>query len=122
MRTTVTLDADVAVQLERLMKEQGLGFKEALNLVLRRGFAGKDARPRKRHRTRAFRQGMGECAPGVDAVDRDILFDPQTSGGLLVALPPENLPGFAARMGEGGSWKRVGEFTAGGACPVRVLP
>lgn len=66
MRTTVTLDADVTVQLERLMKEQGLGFKEALNLVLRRGFAGKDTRPRKRHRTRAF--DTGEARIAVDSV------------------------------------------------------
>jgi hypothetical protein len=62
MRTTVTLDADVAVQLERLMKEQGLGFKEALNLVLRRGLAGKNGRPRKHYRTRVFDTGDARIA------------------------------------------------------------
>lgn len=32
-------------------------------------------------------------APGLDEVSQMMLFDPQTSGGLLIAVPPENLPG-----------------------------
>jgi hypothetical protein len=39
MRTTVTLDDDVAAQLERAMRESGKGFKQALNDVLREGLA-----------------------------------------------------------------------------------
>ncbi|MBC7247120.1 MAG: selenide, water dikinase SelD [Actinobacteria bacterium] len=78
--------------------------------------------PAGSHRNRDFLQGKVEFAAGVDVVDRDILCDPQTSGGMLIALPPENLPEFAARMGEEGSWRRVGEFVSGGACPVRVSP
>lgn len=78
--------------------------------------------PAGSYRNRDFLQGKVDFAAGVDAVDRDILFDPQTSGGLLIALPPEGLPEFAARMGEKDSWKRVGEFVSGGACTVRVLP
>lgn len=37
MRTTVTLDPDVAHQLHERMRERGTGFKETINDVLRRG-------------------------------------------------------------------------------------
>jgi hypothetical protein len=37
MRTTLTLDADVAVQLETLRRQQGLTLKDAVNDALRRG-------------------------------------------------------------------------------------
>lgn len=37
MRTTVTLDADVAAKLKQTAREQGISFKEALNSNVRRG-------------------------------------------------------------------------------------
>ena len=37
MRTTVTLDDDVEVVLERLRRDEGLGLSEALNQLVRRG-------------------------------------------------------------------------------------
>ncbi|MBS1861385.1 MAG: antitoxin [Actinobacteria bacterium] len=37
MRTTVTLDPDVAARLRRLMEEGDLSFKEALNATVRAG-------------------------------------------------------------------------------------
>jgi len=39
MRTTVTLDDDVAARLEARMRESGNGFKQTLNETLRRGLA-----------------------------------------------------------------------------------
>ncbi|MTV27827.1 antitoxin [Nitriliruptoraceae bacterium ZYF776] len=39
MRTTVTLDPDVEAHLRRVMRERGIGFKQALNDAVRRGFA-----------------------------------------------------------------------------------
>ena len=39
MRTTVTLDDDVAVAVERLRREQGLGTSAALNTLARQGLA-----------------------------------------------------------------------------------
>jgi hypothetical protein len=39
MRTTVTLDSDVAEQLDRAMRESGKGFKQALNDALRLGLS-----------------------------------------------------------------------------------
>jgi hypothetical protein len=37
MRTTVTLDADVAAKLKQTARERGISFKEALNSNVRRG-------------------------------------------------------------------------------------
>lgn len=42
MRTTVTLDEDLAVRLEQRRSERGLTFKEALNDAVRRGLAAAD--------------------------------------------------------------------------------
>ncbi len=41
MRTTVTLDPDVAAQLQALARERGISFKEALNTSVRAGISGK---------------------------------------------------------------------------------
>lgn len=40
MRTTITLDADVADRLTDLQRDRGLSFKDAINETLRRGLAG----------------------------------------------------------------------------------
>lgn len=37
MRTTVTLDPDLAARLRTLARERGTSFRETLNTVLRRG-------------------------------------------------------------------------------------
>jgi hypothetical protein len=39
MRTTVTLDPDVHALVRKLMRERGIGFKEAVNLAIRSGLA-----------------------------------------------------------------------------------
>lgn len=39
MRTTVTLDPDVAARLRELVRERGVSFKEALNNAIRAGLA-----------------------------------------------------------------------------------
>jgi hypothetical protein len=45
MRTTVTLEPDVAERLSQLMKERNLTFKEAVNSTLRKGLgSGVEAR------------------------------------------------------------------------------
>ncbi len=38
MRTTVTLDPDVAAKLKQTARDSGISFKEALNTTVRRGF------------------------------------------------------------------------------------
>ena len=40
MRTTVTIDADVAAGLDDIMRAKKISFKKALNDVLRRGLSG----------------------------------------------------------------------------------
>ena len=55
MRTTLTLDDDVAVALERLRKSRDTGLKELVNDVLRRGLKTMSAPPKLRQtfRTRS---------------------------------------------------------------------
>jgi len=38
MRTTVTLDPDIAAKLKETARQRGISFKEALNTSVRRGF------------------------------------------------------------------------------------
>jgi Ribbon-helix-helix protein, copG family len=59
MRTTLTLDDDVAVQLERLRRARDANLKELVNEALRRGLRDMTARPKGRRpfRTRAFHMG-----------------------------------------------------------------
>lgn len=44
MRTTITLDEDVAAKVQTLMRERGISFKEAINQTLRLGL-GQGAKP-----------------------------------------------------------------------------
>ncbi len=46
MRTTITVADDVAAEMERLRREEGLGPSEALNTLARRGLSLRDAEPR----------------------------------------------------------------------------
>jgi hypothetical protein len=39
MRTTFTLDEDVAAEVERLRREEGIGISEAVNRLIRAGLA-----------------------------------------------------------------------------------
>jgi hypothetical protein len=61
MRTTVTLDPDLAAKLRGLARERGVSFNEALNSTLRRGLASCGGSPR-RYRLASRRLGL----PGVD--------------------------------------------------------
>ena len=51
MRTTVTLDDDVAAAVGRLRRERGLGVSEAINELVRAGLAVKRQRRPYRHRS-----------------------------------------------------------------------
>lgn len=62
MRTTITLDPDVADRLRMLARERGLPFKQVVNAVLRRGL---DDGPRAPFRIEARALGL---RPGVDLV------------------------------------------------------
>lgn len=58
MRTTVTLDPDVAALVRRVMRERGLSFKAALNAAVRAGLRGESPRAGRRYRLPAFRMGF----------------------------------------------------------------
>ena len=62
MRTTVTLDADVAAKLKQTARERGISFKEALNTNVRRGLESEEATS-KPYRVQTRRLGV---KPGVD--------------------------------------------------------
>jgi len=62
MRTTVTLDPDLAAKLRRAAKERGISFKEALNTTLRAGMADRSGNARP-YRLPARRLGL---RPGID--------------------------------------------------------
>jgi hypothetical protein len=62
MRTTLTLEPDVALKLKRKMAEQKLTLKDAVNQALRVGLAAKDA-PRVPFKVIPFDLGF---LPGID--------------------------------------------------------
>jgi hypothetical protein len=61
MRTTLTLDDDLAAKLKAVARERGISFKEAVNSVLRAGFALE--RGPRRYRQRTYRMELRE---GID--------------------------------------------------------
>jgi hypothetical protein len=69
MRTTLTLDDDVAAMLEQLRKRQGGSFKRLVNDTLRAGLRQFAAPPTKRAPVRTRPVDLGQCLPGnVDNV------------------------------------------------------
>ena len=63
MRTTVTLDPDLAAKLRALARERGVSFKEALNTALRRGLVPPDAASTGPYRLPTKPLGL---RPGID--------------------------------------------------------
>jgi ribbon-helix-helix CopG family protein len=63
MRTTVTLDPDLAAKLRSLARERGISFKDALNSALRRGLTVGAAGSKHPYRLPSRRLGL---RPGVD--------------------------------------------------------
>jgi Ribbon-helix-helix protein, copG family len=64
MRTTLTIDDDLAAALERLRRSEDKSLKEVVNQTLRRGLEQLNARqkPRKPFRTRSV--SLGRCLIG----------------------------------------------------------
>lgn len=66
MRTTITLEEDVAARLVALQRQTGQSFKDVINHTLRLGLekhASKKPPPRKRFKVTARRLGV---RPGLD--------------------------------------------------------
>lgn len=64
MRTTLTIDEDVAVQLRRLRQGQNRGLKQIVNEALRRGLKQmtEAEKPHGRHETTSV--SLGRCLIG----------------------------------------------------------
>ena len=65
MRTTVTLDPDATALIERVMRERGISFKQAVNEAIRRGLADGEAAAPDRFRTPTESMGWRPDA-GID--------------------------------------------------------
>ena len=64
MRTTITLEDDVAVSLKRLGKRRGIKFKQLVNLVLREGIKNMMAPAKKGKRFETRSVDLGSCRIG----------------------------------------------------------
>lgn len=70
MRTTLTIDDDVAAMLERVLKRRGGTFKETVNEALRRGLEimGRPRRASRPYRVTPFDLG-GSLVGSLDNVE-----------------------------------------------------
>ena len=65
MRTTLTIDDDVAAVLVRLRKARGAKLRDLINEALRRGLEDMSRRPKER---RPFRTRSVDLGPSIDNV------------------------------------------------------
>jgi selenide,water dikinase len=65
-------------------------------------YAGMGLVPAGAYKNREFRECMVDFAPSVDRLVQDILFDPQTSGGLLICVDRENADELLKKLKEKG--------------------
>lgn len=69
MRTTLTLDEDVAAMIERLRKSRNDSLKGLINEALRHGLKQMSGRPKRREPFRTRAVSLGRCRLGsVDNV------------------------------------------------------
>ena len=67
MRTTLTIDDDVAIRLARLREERGDSLKSVVNEALRRGLDALDRGAEERPRYRLEPVDLGRClVPSLD--------------------------------------------------------
>jgi hypothetical protein len=82
MRTTLTLDDDVANQLRRRMRGERGGFKRVVNETLRRGLAAGD---KPLPATKPFVVQARSCGflPGIDHLKLNQLLDEEETAGFV---------------------------------------
>jgi selenide, water dikinase len=74
-------------------------------------------------RNRAFAEGLAELSAAVPEEVVELLFDPQTSGGLLLAVPPAHLGALEEELAARGALgARVGRLGDGPAGTIEVAP
>jgi selenide,water dikinase len=77
--------------------------------------------PAGAHKNRDFIGERARVSERVDEMTMDLINDPQTSGGLLIALPPEGLKEFSEVLGEKSEWAQIGSFGENAKPIIRVL-
>jgi selenide, water dikinase len=77
-------------------------------------YAGMGLVPAGAYKNREFRESMVDFHPSVDRLIQDILFDPQTSGGLLIGVAPESAGALVTELKAEGieTAAVIGEVTA----------
>ena len=88
--------------LAEMMQGTGLGLKIVLEklpiLDVALGFAAMGMVPAGAHKNRSFRAPLVDIDEGVDPSIQDILYDPQTSGGLCIAVAPTSADGLVEHL------------------------
>ncbi len=87
-------------------------------------FAVSGQRPGGLERNRTYYSGLGVThSPEIDEALAALLFDPQTSGGLLLAMPSDDASAYHAAAADVGqtAWT-IGEVGAGAGAGVTVVP
>jgi len=83
MRTTLTIDDDLAGLLKRRARELGVPFKEAVNRAIRSGL-GEAARPRRGAAPETIPHSFG-FRPGIDLDKLNQLADELESGAFVAS-------------------------------------
>jgi hypothetical protein len=69
MRTTLTIDDDVAVLIERVRNERGTNFKSLVNEALRHGLRAMTEKPARERHFQTQPLDLGECLlPSLDNI------------------------------------------------------
>jgi len=78
-------------------------FSEKLPLIPRAmEYAGMGMVPGGTYKNREFREAMVDMGPGIDPLLRDIMYDPQTSGGLLICVAGDSAAELVSALHEKG--------------------
>lgn len=84
--------------------------------------AAEGANPGGANDNRTWLQSRVSVAPGVRNSLEQVLYDPQTSGGLLIVIPPNQASAFAQALGNAGLPNAViGEVLARQTLPITVV-
>jgi selenide,water dikinase len=86
-------------------------------------FAAMGLIPAGAYKNREFREAMITFADNVGRSRQDVLFDPQTSGGLLICVSAGDAPGIIAALKDGGiiETAAIGEVLEGPQEKIWVL-
>jgi hypothetical protein len=74
MRTTLSIDDDVAVQLERFRRARNVSLKDVVNEALRRGLRDMSAPARKRKPFRTRAHNMGKPLVNLDNIAETLAY------------------------------------------------